>query len=105
MMSDEITLEEMVTAGFPKDAWPEDLPMPGPSNLRGKDLEEKKEVYRYQTEEDGHAFAMEVVLDRDTIPDPAEGVTFMLNQFAYLWRTDKSQIQCAADGACRRINF
>ncbi len=104
-MSDEITIEDLVRAGFPRDAWPEDLPEPGPSNIRGKNLDGSQEMYRYQVEDGGQTYAMEVVLDRSTIPDPAEGVTFMLNQFAYLWRTDKAQIQCAADGACRRINF
>jgi hypothetical protein len=29
----------------------------------------------------------------------------MLNQFAYLWRTDKGQIEVGDDGSCRRINF
>ncbi len=102
---DDITIEDLVAAGFPRESWPEDLPEPGASNIRGKSLEDNQEMYRYQTDQDGNTYAMEVVLDRSTVPHPGEGVTFMLNQFAYLWRTDKSQIECAADGACRRINF
>jgi hypothetical protein len=102
---DDITIEDLADAGFARENWPEDLPEPGPANIRGKSLEGTQEVHRYQVEDGGETYAMEVVSDRATVPDPAEGVTFMLNQFAYLWRTDKSQIKCAADGGCRRINF
>ncbi len=102
---DEITTEALVDAAFQKDTWPEDLPMPGTTNIRGKNLDANQEMYRYQAENGGHTYAMEVVLDRTTVPNAAEGVTFMLNQFAYLWRTNKAQVQCAPDGACRRINF
>lgn len=102
---DKVEIDDLVSAGFPRDAWPEDLPEPGEDNIEGIDLEGSKEVYRYEAEKDGVTYAMEVVLDRSTIPDPAEGVTFMLNQFAYLWRTNKDQIRTADDGACRRINF
>lgn len=101
---EDITIESLVEAGFARENWPEDLPEPGANNIRGKSMEGSNEMYRYQVDQEA-SYAMEVVLDRATVPAPAEGVTFMLNQFAYLWRTDKSQIQCAADGACRRINF
>lgn len=102
---EEITTEDLVDAAFQKEAWPEDLPMPGADNIRGRSLDDNQEMYRYQVDTGGQSYAMEVVLDRSSLANAAEGVTFMLNQFAYLWRTDKSQIQCAADGACRRINF
>ncbi|MFW5968512.1 MAG: hypothetical protein ACOCV2_13390 [Persicimonas sp.] len=102
---DEITIEDLVEAGFPRDAWPDDLPEPGTANISGQDLQGSEEMYRFEIEDGGTTYAMEVVLDRDTVPDPAEGVTFMLNQFAYLWRTDKPEIEAAPDGSCRRINF
>lgn len=102
---DAISIEDLVGAGFDRDNWPEDLDEPGTSNIRGRALEDKKELYRYQIKGDEQAYAMEVVLDRSTVMDAAEGVTFMLNQFAYLWRTDKSKVVCADDGACRRIHF
>jgi hypothetical protein len=102
---DEISMENLVGAGFDRDSWPEDLAEPGVANIRGRSLEGQQELYRYQVAVADDAYAMEVVLDRATAPDPAEGVTFMLNQFAYLWRTDKPKIQCAPDGACRRIHF
>lgn len=101
----EITLESLSGAGFDKDSWPQDLSMPGPENIRSAVIDDKQALYRFQVQEDGAAFAMEVVLDRASAPDPAEGVTFMLNQFAYLWRTDKARVQCAPDGTCRRIFF
>lgn len=102
---DAITTEDLIGAGFDRDTWPEQLAVPGADNIRGRALEAKQELYRFQCEVDGVTYASEVVLDRATAPDPAEGVTFMLNQFAYLWRTDKTKIQCNPDGACRRIHF
>lgn len=102
---DAISIEDLVGAGFDRDNWPQDVPEPGAENIRGRALEGKMELYRYQVSVDGQTYAMEVVLDRNNVMDPAEGVTFMVNQFAYLWRTDKSQVTCAPDGACRRIHF
>jgi hypothetical protein len=67
--------------------------------------EGSQRLYRYDANIGGQAYAMEVVLDIGTVPDPAEGVSFMLNQFAYLWRMNKPQIVVGGDGACRRINF
>lgn len=100
-----MTLDDLVKAGFPAENWPEDLPTPGESNISNKSLEGTQELYRYEATVDGSTVAMEVVLDKATVPDPAEGVGFMLNQFAYLWRTDKSGIAVGSDGSCRRINF
>lgn len=100
-----ISIEDLVGAGFDRENWPEDADEPGESNIRGRALEGKQELYRYQISHEGQAYGMEVVLDRATVEDPAEGVTFMVNQFAYLWRTDKSKIVCSPDGACRRIHF
>lgn len=100
-----ISLEELETAGFPAENFPDDLPTPGESNIYSKDLEDKKALYRYQVNVDGTTYGMEVMVDRSTVPDPAEGVGFMLNQFAFLWRQDRSQVQVKADGSCRRINF
>lgn len=100
-----MTLDDLVKAGFPAENWPEDLPTPGESNISNKSLEGTQELYRYEATIDGSTVAMEVVLDKATVPDPAEGVGFMLNQFAYLWRTDKSGIAVGSDGSCRRINF
>jgi len=101
----EITIESLVDAGFPQENFPEDLPEPGTSNITMQSQEGQKETYRYQVEVGGHTFAMEVCIDRATIDDPSEGVGFMLNQFAYLWRMDKPKILMAADGTCRRIDF
>jgi|GEM_PF-2533859 len=102
---DAISIEDLVGAGFDRENWPEDVAEPGAENIRGRALEGKQELYRYQVSAGEQAYAMEVVLDRATVMDPAEGVTFMVNQFAYLWRTDKSKVICAPDGACRRIHF
>lgn len=100
-----MTTEELVNAGFPQENWPEDLPMPGEDNISSEELESSQRLYRYEAGIDGQTYAMEVVLDTSTVPDPAEGVGFMLNQFAYLWRTNKPQIAVGPDGSCRRINF
>ncbi len=100
-----LTLEDLENAGFPTENFPEDLPTPGEGNIYSKELDGKKALYRYQVNVDGATYAMEVLLDLATAPDPAEGVGFMLNQFAFLWRQDRSQVLVQPDGACRRINF
>lgn len=100
-----LTMEDLVNAGFPRENFPEDLPDPGPDNITKSALEGEQELYRYQADTDEGAFAMEIVVDRGTVEDPAEGVNFMLNQFGYLWRTDKDKITVADDGSCWRINF
>jgi len=100
-----MTIEDLVSAGFPQENWPEDLPMPGGDNISKRTLQGTQELYRYETSIDSQTYAMEVVIDTTTVPDPAEGVCFMLNQFAYLWRTNKPQIGVGPDGSCRRINF
>ncbi len=100
-----MTIDELVSAGFPRENWPEDLPEPGESNISQSTLQGTQELYRFEVAIDGVTYASEVVLDTATVPDPAEGVGFMLNQFAYLWRTNKSAIAAQPDGSCRRINF
>ena len=100
-----ITLDDLEEAGFPKDNWPDDLPMPGENNIRKQAEDGTQERYRFEVEVDGQRFGMEVDLDTATVPDPAEGVSFMLNQFAFLWRSDKSEVAVDADGSVRRINF
>lgn len=100
-----LTLADLENAGFPPETFPEDLPMPGESNIYSKEMEGKTALYRYQVNVDGVTYAMEVLLDLSTSPDPAEGVGFMLNQFAFLWRQDRAQVAVQANGACRRINF
>lgn len=100
-----MTIDELVNAGFPKENWPEDLPEPGGPNITQSTLEGTKELYRFECTIDGTTYASEVVLDTTTVPNPAEGVGFMLNQFAYLWRTNKGAIEAQPDGSCRRIDF
>ena len=100
-----MTIDELVDAGFPRENWPEDLPEPGDGNISMSEGDGTQRLYRFEANIDGQSYAMEVVLDIATVPDPAEGVGFMLNQFAYLWRMNKPQIVVGADGACRRINF
>ena len=100
-----VTIEELVSAGFPKENFPTDLPEPGPSNISLTDMGNKKELYRYSANVGGQDYAMEVIVDRNSIDDAAEGVGFMLNQFAYLWRMDKPKIVVQPNGACRRIEF
>jgi hypothetical protein len=100
-----MTIDDLVNAGFPKENWPEDLPEPGTDNISQRALEGTHELYRFECTIDGTTYASEVTLDTATVPDPAEGVGFMLNQFAYLWRTNKGQLAAQPDGSCRRINF
>lgn len=100
-----LTLEALEKAGFPAETFPDDLPLPGESNIFSKELEQERALYRYQVNVDGATYGMEVLIDVSTVPDPAEGVGFMLNQFAFLWRQDRSQVTVKPDGACRRINF
>ena len=100
-----MTIEELVSAGFPQENWPEDLPEPGDDNISMSDGEGSHKLYRYEATIDGQRYAMEVVLDTATVPNAAEGVSFMLGQFAYLWRMSKPQIVTGEDGTCRRINF
>ena len=100
-----VSLEELEKAGFPAETFPDGLPVPGESNIFSKELADKKALYRYQVNVDGATYGMEVLIDLSTVPDPAEGVGFMLNQFAFLWRQDNSQVLVKPDGSCRRINF
>lgn len=99
------SMDELEEAGFAQETWPDELPEPGPSNLEQEDLEGTDERYRYQIEVDGQAYGMEVDLDTSTVPDPEEGVVFMLNQFAFLWRTNQEEIEVNPDGSLRRIDF
>lgn len=100
-----MTIDELVDAGFPRENWPEDLPEPGAGTIRMVQGDGTQQLYRYEANIDGQMYAMEVVLDTATVPNAAEGVGFMLNQFAYLWRMNKPQVVAGADGSCRRINF
>ena len=100
-----ITMDDLTEAGFAEENWPEDLPDPGESNIDKIELDGTKERYSYAMSEGGQDYGMEVDLDTSTVPDPAEGVVFMLNQFAFLWRTNKSEIEAEPDGSYRRIDF
>ena len=98
-----LTMDDLVNAGFPQENFPEDLPSPGEETLEGTSLEGKKELWRYQASMPDGAYAMEVEVDRSTMENPAEAVSYMLNQFAYLWRMDREKIAQGDDGSCRRI--
>ena len=100
-----VTLEQLEEAGFAIDNWPDDLPEPGEDNVSRHEIGESELRFRYQMTEDGQTYGMEVDLDTSTVPDPAEGVVFMLNQFAFLWRTDKGELEQSDDGSVRRIDF
>lgn len=100
-----ISLEQLEEAGFPQETFPDDLPVPGEDNIYDKELDGDEALYRYQVDVDGTTYGMEVTIDTSTVPDPAEGVCFMLNQFAFLWRQDPSQVKVKSDGSCRRIDF
>ena len=100
-----VTIDALVSAGFPRENFPEDLPVPCEENITMTPMDGSHELYRYQAVMGGKPFAMEIVVDRGTLDNPAEGVGFMLNQFAYLWRMDRIKLECTAEGACRRINF
>lgn len=100
-----LNMEQLVDAGFAQENFPPELPGPSSENISTHPLEGSHELYRYDATMEGTAYAMEIVVDRATIENPAEGVNFMLNQFAYLWRMDRAKIAVAADGTCRRINF
>ena len=101
-----ITLEQLENVAFPKENWPEELPMPGEDTISEHGMEDNKTLYRYAATADGRTVAMEVVIDT-SLPDldPAEGVSFMLNQFAYLWRTDRDKLTVSSGGKVRRIHF
>ena len=100
-----MTLDDLVKAGFPAENWPEDLPKPDTDTISEFDGEGTMAMYRYSATVGGQLYAMEVVLDTKLVEKPAEGVGFMLNQFAYLWRTGKEGVAAKPDGSCRRINF
>lgn len=100
-----LTMEQLVDAGFAQENFPPELPEPGPDTVSMQPLQGTHELYRYDATMEGVPYAMEIVVDRATIENAAEGVNFMLNQFAYLWRMDRAKIAVAADGTCRRINF
>lgn len=100
-----VTLDDLTEAGFAEGNWPDDLPVPGESNIEQIDLDGSEERYRYSVTDGGQAYGMEVDLDTSTVPDPAEGVVYMLNQFAFLWRTDQSEIVAEGDGSFRRVDF
>ena len=100
-----LTMEQLTNAGFAQENFPPELPAPSPETIHMSALEGTHELFRYQANMDGRDYAMEIVIDRSTIDDPAEGVNFMLNQLGYLWRTGKEKLLVAADGSCRRINF
>ena len=103
MMS--ITMEALLNAGFPRETWPEDLPEPGEGTIRSATGKGTLKLYRYEAKDAEKSYGIEVVVDTATMPDPAEGVCFMLNQFAYLWRTDKDEISQKPDGSYRRITL
>ncbi len=100
-----LTLEQLEEAGFPTETFPDGLPTPGESNIYDKKIDDDNALFRYQVNVDGATYGMEVLIDTSTVPDPAEGVSFMLNQFAFLWRQDPSQVKVKSDGSCRRIDF
>ncbi len=100
-----VTFDDLTEAGFAEGNWPDDLPDPGESNIDQIDLDGTRERYRYSITDGGQKYGMEVDLDTSTVPDPAEGVVYMLNQFAFLWRTDKAEIQADGDGSYRRVDF
>ena len=100
-----LSIDDLSNAGFAEENWPDDLPDPGESNITQIELDGTKERYQYAINIDGQDYGMEVDLDTATVPDPAEGVVFMLNQFAFLWRTNKEEIQANSDGSYRRIDF
>lgn len=100
-----ISMDELTEAGFAEGNWPDDLPDPGEANIDQIDLEGSDERYRYSVEDGGTRYGMEVDLDTSTVPDPAEGVVYMLNQVAFLWRTNKEEIEANDDGSFRRIDF
>jgi hypothetical protein len=100
-----VTLDDLEEAGFAVDNWPEDLPQPGEDNVSREEIGDSEYRFRFEIEDSGQAYGMEVDLDTSTVPDPAEGVVFMLNQFAFLWRTDKGELEKNDGGSVRRIDF
>lgn len=100
-----VSLDDLEEAGFAIDNWPEDLPQPGESNISREEIDDDEYRFRFEIEQGGQTYGMEVDLDTSTVPDPAEGVVFMLNQFAFLWRTDKGEIKMSDDKSVRRIDF
>ena len=95
-----MTTEELVSAMFSKENWPEDLPMPGEDNITDHELPDGKKLYRY----DAPGYGMEIELDMATCPEPELGVVHMLNQFAYLYRNSKEKV-ATGEGNYYRTTF
>ncbi len=100
-----MTFEELKEAGFTTDSWPDDLPTPGEEHLSVEELEGTERRFRFEVTVDGTRYGHEVELDTATVPNPAEGVSFMLNQFAFLWRSNRDDVAVQNDGSVRRIDF
>ena len=100
-----ITMEQLKKVAFDPENFPHDIPTPGPETIKLREAQGNKELYRYQIDQDGQAYAAEILVDRDTVENPAEGVSFMLNQFAYLWRMSRDKVKVASDGSCYQVPF
>jgi hypothetical protein len=101
----EISYDGLTEAGFTPENWPSELPEPSSDNISREEIGDSEVIYRFDATVDGTDYAMEVELDTSTVPDPNEGVSFMLNQFAFLWRTSQDELVLEEGGSPRRIDF
>ncbi|MFB6264323.1 MAG: hypothetical protein ABEL76_11970 [Bradymonadaceae bacterium] len=99
------TLDALKEAGFTYSNWPDDLPEPGDSNISKLEHDGTQELYRFETDVDGVDYAMEILVDTFSAENPNEGVSFMLEQFAYLWRTDRDQLAYDTEDDIPRRQF
>ncbi len=99
----DISYDGLSEAGFTPENWPSELPEPSSDNISREEIGDDQAIYRYDAAVDGTAYAMEVELDTSTVPDPNEGVSFMLNQFAFLWKNNPGDL--TVEGGVKRIDF
>lgn len=100
-----MNLDDLISAGFVQENWPESIPMPDESILRVENVEGGAQRYSYECTVDGKRYGAYVELDPESLEVPAEGVVFMLNQFAYLYRAKPDRVLRAEGEELYKASF
>lgn len=100
-----MTFEDLVNAGFIEENWPTEIPMPSEENILVEEVDSNVNSYTYKAEHDGKHYAASVDVNHSLIEDPAEGVVFMLNQFAYLFRSKPDRVLYTEGNDPYKTNF